>query len=457
MMKKNIKKNYLFLIILLTFLIVYNFTLSNSYNHTDYLLFDNTKIKSDKSQDYYKENFIRNENYIYKDNIKTVLIHKEGWQMSTPLIRLNTNDKIKISFDDLDSDVKDYKYTIVHCDANWKTSNIQQSKYIDGFMINDIENYEYSFNTTTDFTHYETLFPSDYTKASISGNYIFRVFIDENIDENVVFTSRFMIVDQKVRIEANRRRASSITDMNYKQEIDFTVYKNGFEISNPYRELRVTIQQNNRWDNIISELKPKMVKGNEINYDYDKENVFDGGNEYRNFDIKDLRYQSEEIKKIDYFDNANQVYLHTDQRRPYKVYVSDKDINGNKLIKTSERINSEIEADYTFVHFLIPYPAPLIDGELYILGALSNWQFTNKNRMKYDYQKKAYKASLLLKQGYYNYLYAFVKNGKTKADLSLIEGNHYETENEYKIYIYYREPGTQYDQLISFFHLTSNK
>ncbi len=453
-MKKTKKRYYLLIIILLVFLLVYNYSIGNTEKDT-FITKSQNSTNIEDQDDYYKKDFIRNENYIYKKNIKTILFHKKGWEMSSPVIRLNTEDKLKLSFDDLDGDVKDYKYTIIHCDANWQTSDIPQSKYIDGFTIEDINNYQYSFNTYTEFTHYEAIFPSDYMQAIISGNYIFKVFVDDNEDKNVVLTYRFMIVDQKVSVDANIHKATSIVDMNYKQEIDFTIHKNRFVISNPYRQLTVILQQNGRWDNIISDLKPEMIKGNDIIYNHDKENVFNGGNEFRNFDIKDLKYQSEEIKKIDYFDNANHVFLHTDNRRPYKVYILKHDINGKRLIKTSERTNTPTEADYTFVHFSLPYPVPLIDGDLYILGAFTNWQFCDESRMTYNYDKHAYEISLFLKQGYYNYLFAFLKNGKSQGDVTLIEGNHFETENEYNIFVYYREPGTQYDQLISFKHLNS--
>ena len=402
-----------------------------------------------------KKDFIRNENYIYKNNIKTILLHKEGWEMSSAVIRLNSNDKLKLSFDDLDADVKDYKYTVIQCNANWETSDIPQSKYIDGFAVDDISDYQYSFNTITQFTHYETIFPSDYLQITLSGNYIIKVFDDEEEDENVAFTYRFMVVDQKVAIEANIHKATRLADMNYKQEIDFTIHKTGFEIANPYRELTVILQQNERWDNVITNLKPEMVKGTDIIYNHDIGNIFNGGNEFRNFDIKDLNYQSERIKKIDYSNNVNQIYLYNDKRRPYKVYVSRQDINGKRLIKTSERTNTPTEADYAFVHFSLPYPAPLIDGNLYILGALTNWQFSDENRLEYNYDKHTYEVSLFLKQGYYNYLYAFVKNERYQGDVSFIEGNHFETENDYNIFVYFHEPGTQYDQLISFKHLNS--
>jgi hypothetical protein len=90
--------------------------------------------KAQSDIEYYKKDFIRNDNYIYKDNIKTVLLYRDGWEMSDPVIRLNSDEKLRLSFDDLDADVKNYNYTITHCDAGWQTSDIQKSDYINVFI-----------------------------------------------------------------------------------------------------------------------------------------------------------------------------------------------------------------------------------------------------------------------------------------------------------------------------------
>jgi hypothetical protein len=53
-----------------------------------------------------------------------------------------------------------------------------------------------------------------------------------------------------------------------------------------------------------------------------------------------------------------------------------------------------------------------------------------------------------MKQGYYNYEYAFLKDGTTDGTASYFEGSHYETENDYMILIYYRNPQDRYDRLM---------
>ncbi|MFH1319847.1 MAG: DUF5103 domain-containing protein [Bacteroidota bacterium] len=402
---------------------------------------------SEDNDDYYKKEHFRFEDHIYYDNIKTPMLHKDGWQLSFPIIELNSNEKLKFSFDDMDADIKYYYYTVIHCDADWAPSDILPSEYIEGFIENEITDYKYSFNTIQRYTHYNLIIPNEDIRLTRSGNYILKVFLDNDID-NVALSMRFMIVDTKVTIEATIKRATLIDDRNYKQEIDFTIYHPGYDISNPYGDIKVVITQNGRWDNAVKNLKPLFVRNNELVYDYDEDNVFAGGNEFRYFDIKNFRFKSERVREIIYDSLAHHVYLVRDGRRSFKRYSFHADINGRYFIKTDEGTDSEIEADYAYIHFRLPYDAPMIDGNLYVFGALSQWNFLKETQLKYNYEKFVYETTVYLKQGYYNYEYVFLKDGETAADNTLIEGSHFETGNGYTIYVYHRSFGGQYDQLI---------
>jgi len=398
-------------------------------------------------------NYIDQSNKIFKQNIKTVLLHRNGWDMSPPLIIFNSDEKLKLSFDDLDADNKEYLYTFIHCDANWKPSELKQYDYIDGYFEDYIYDYQFSVNTIQPYTHYELIFPSDDMKPTKSGNYLLKVFL-ENID-SVCFTRRFMIVENKVDIETKVKQATDLSDKNYKQEIDFSIKTSGYKIFNPYVDLKVVITQNGRWDNAISDLKPKMVVRDKLEYDYDKENVFSGGNEFRSFDTKSLTYNTEFIKKMDYTFEGYQIYLQDDERRTFKVYKTEDDINGQMKIKTEDKNISETEAEYLNIHFNLPYPAPMMDGNIYIIGQLTDWRYSDESKMEYNFKHKAYEKTLLLKQGYYNYQYILLYNSQTIGDESFIEGSHWETENNYTIYVYNREPGDLYDKLIGVKHVNS--
>ncbi len=408
------------------------------------------------SDDYYGSNSIRYEDYVYKKNIKTVQLHDETFELSQAILNLDSQEKLKLSFDDLDADLKNYSFAIIHCNSNWEPSDLMPAEYIEGFQENTINDYRYSFNTLQKFTHYNAIFPNNSMRITKSGNYILKVFVDGN-PENIAITKRFMVYQNKIIIQSKVSAASIIADRNYKQEIDFTINHNGYEIKNPYGDLKVVLTQNSRWDNAKTTLKPLFVKDDELVYDYDEDNVFPGGNEFRNFDIKSIRYHSERIYSVNIDSLGNHVDLYTDEKRSFKRYYTNQDINGNYLIKVQEGNNSEVEADYCSVHFFLPYDNVLTDGNLYVFGAYNNWKCTQENLMHYNEKRFGYECTLYLKQGYYNYEYVFLKDGATVADETLIEGTHYDTENDYTIYVYHRQSGTFYDQLIGLKRLNSMK
>ena len=398
-------------------------------------------------------NYLDESNKIFKPNIKTVLFHRDGWDMSAPIIKLNTEEKLKLSFDDLDADQKDFSFTIIHCDAEWKPSELDQNEYINGYSEDNILEYQFSINTVVSFTHYELIFPTENLKPILSGNYILKVFLND--PDSLYFTRRFFIDEHKVDIEGKVKQASLIEDRNYKQEVDFSVSTKSYRISNPYQDLKVIIIQNGRWDNRISDLKPKMIVNEKLDYDYDRENVFQGGNEFRSIDIKSLKYNTENIASIKSDFESYNVFLRDGQKRSYQVYKTDKDINGQMKIKTEDGTTTETEAEYVNMHFFLPYPAPMIDADLFVMGQLTDWQLSDESKMIYNFKRKGYEKSLILKQGYYNYLYVLRYYNQTAGDESFIEGTHSDTENSYTIFVYYHESSPGYDKLIGIRYLSS--
>jgi hypothetical protein len=390
-----------------------------------------------------------NDNICYYPSIKTIRVFKEGFELSPPVIQLNSTERLEISFDDLDQDIKRYKFTILHCESDWNSSlDLPVSDYIDGYREEDINQYAYSYNTTVKYIHFTTAFPTANMKPKVSGNYILIVYEEDT--SRVAFTARFMVVESSPVVSEGRIvQSSKMADRLGRQQVDFEVKLNGFRVMDVGREIRVVVQQNGRWDNALWLSKPRFTRSDELDYRYDESNCFNGGNQFRTFDIKSLLYQTERILRITY-DTANQVYLLPDQPRTFKQYVYEKDLNGKYYVKNEEYAeNSSTEADYAWVHFFLPYPALLTTGDFFIMGDLTAWRLSAENLMKFSFERKGYELNLFLKQGYYNYMYVLKEKGKTAGDESFIEGTHWETENDYTIYVYFRETGTQYDRLIA--------
>jgi hypothetical protein len=453
-----LKKGVIVLSCLVFLLSLFQCSSTNSRNFSSISRIQEENISKPDSQpavkDYYEENFLRYSDFVYQNNIKTVLFNRQGWEFSTPIIELNTDEKLEMRFDDLDGDFKNYAYTIIHCNALWQPSDLAQYEYIQGFYEDQIRDYAFSRNAVTSYTHYNFLFPNDNMKPLITGNYLMKVFVD-NDPEKVVITRRFMVFEQNISIEANVKQATNLNIRVTHQEVDFTLNTSLYPISNPYRDLRVVLMQNGRWDNAIINLKPRLVQGNTLIYDYEDGNVFRGGNEFRNFDIKSLRYRSMNVESINSLPNGWDVILKPDRNRRFLRYTTQNDINGQFLVKNDDFPNDFLEGDYVWVHFTLPYEKPFTDGNVYLMGEFTNWNMIPYNKMEYNYRDSQYEKKLLLKQGFYDYQYALLEDGKEIADESIFEGTHSVTENTYSIYVYYRKPGEIFDSLIGIQHVNS--
>jgi len=385
-------------------------------------------------------------NHIFQKTIKTVELFKDGWPLSYPIMDLNATNKLKLKFDELGDQVGDYYYTFIHCDADWNFSALNEADYLDGFPENQLNHFEYSFNTTVKYVHYELVFPNDDVRFLVSGNYILLVYRDYNRNEPVL-TRRFMITENRLSVRGVLKRAATAKSFDTGQELEITVGYPGFPISDPYHELMLVVSKNGRWDNAIVFRNPNFVRNKEVVYSFDQKNIFPGGNEYRYFDIKSIRYQSQYVKFIDFKSPFYYVGLYPSKPRFNKAYFYEQDMNGKFIIKIQEGKNSDTEADYVKVYFTLQNPFPITEGEIYIFGAISDWSCTPDNHLIYNYETKAYESSLTLKQGVYNYQYVVKRKNTGRIDPVFIEGSYYETENDYLIYVYYRAPGSRYDRL----------
>ncbi len=394
--------------------------------------------------------------YMDKSHLKsiyTVLLHPLENELLEPIIHLSSQEKLLLSFDDLDQTPKNLFYTLIHCNSQWQPSDLFKSEYLQGFDQDYIESPQSSYNTIQFYSHYRTTIPSQNMVPLYSGNYIIHVF-DEDYPQEVILSKRMRIIDNKIKVTGSVKRATDLDQRNYQHEIDFTLNHLGLTINDPFNDINVIISQNNRWDNAISDLQPNFVNNGQLIYDQEDFNLFDGGNEYRFFEIKSLRYLSERLANISFENDTNVVVLRTDIKRSFQTYSSIRDINGKKLIKVQEGTNSEIEADYALVNFSLPYDREITHGDLYVFGHISDYDFLPSHKMIFNQETKRYQSSIYLKQGYYNYEYILKKDDGESIN-RFIEGTHYETINDYFIYIYYRPLGTDYDQLLGYQKLSS--
>ena len=268
--------------------------------------------------------------HIEPEFIKTIQFAGDTKQSQLPIIRLG--EALFLSFDDLNGNEADYYYQITHHDFDWALSDLTKGEYMNGFDDVRIYNYENSYNTLQSYSHYTLKIPNrDTRKLTKSGNYMISIFDD---NREIVFSRKFMIVENIVSVPTFIKRARDIKIIKTKQVVQFVIDSPNLQITNPDETIKTLILQNSNLNNPITNLKPQYTIGSQLIYRYDKEASFDGGNEFLYFDNKDIRAGTSSIRRIDLTDIYNN-FLYTNGARFNRPYTYNPDINGNYQIRVS--------------------------------------------------------------------------------------------------------------------------
>lgn len=383
-----------------------------------------------------------------RDEVETVLLHPVKYELDKPIIYIdNMREQLLLQFDILADEAPYLYYTFIHCDNHWQPSDLQKNDYINGFFQDEIDNYTFSLNTMISYVHYELLFPTDEMMPKLSGNYLLVVTGEDPND--VYFTRRFYIVEESANISVTIPRYPSNLQLGAnKQQIELEIsYPNMFN-TRADQYSNVTIQQNGRWDNAIFGIKPSFVYPEKLSYINNDNMVFESGNQFLRINTSNLDNRPEKTRTVYRETDYYEVTLYNDTKRNTHTFLEDEDLFGEKYIYLEKQnLDPTKEADYAMVNFFLEWPEYLIDKEIYIIGAITDWQIDANAKMEYDPQRKGYKKSLLLKQGYYDYMYA-VRDKTGKVSVAPINGDFWETTNRYTIFVYLFNPTQNYDQLI---------
>ncbi|WP_034888956.1 DUF5103 domain-containing protein [Gillisia sp. Hel_I_29] len=359
-----------------------------------------------------------------------------------PIIQLGEN--LSLAFDDIIGDEADYYYTIEHFNYDWSPSNLVKSEYLDGIDNVRIFNYSNSYNTLQPYTHYELNIPNnDIKQLKVSGNYIISIF---NSSKEIVFSRKFMIYENLSKVAVAIKRSRDLQYINTKQIVNIEINSQDLLIRNPESTVNILILQNQNLKQAIRNIKPQYTIGNSLIYKYDSPTSFWAGNEYLQFDSKDLRSPTLNISRIE-LDALYHHYLFTNSSRDTQPYTYNPDINGQFVVRTLQGEDSNTEAEYIWTHFSLQNFENLSGGELHIYGAFNNFEVDNSTLMKYSKEKGLYENARLFKQGFYNYKYVLVQKDGS-LDEGFISGNFDETENFYQVLVYFRDLGARYDKII---------
>jgi hypothetical protein len=377
-------------------------------------------------------------------NIKTASFIQNNKNI-VPIFKLG--DAFDFQFDDLFGNEADYYYEITHCDYNWVPSNIPKSDYLQGFDSQKIQEYKNSFNTLQSYSHYTLSIPNQYSRLLLSGNYVLSIL---NSDKEVVLKRHFILYEEIVRVPLRIKKARTVNNLYSKHNLDFEIIGDNFLFQNPTERLKVVLLQNGKFNTAIKNIPSQYVIGNTFVYKYDKETQFWAGNEFLNFDSKDIRYANNYISYVNSDNDMYNSHLYTNNDRTNLPYTNLTDINGNFKEQIINGINPKIESDYSWVYFSLSAPSFMLNKNIYVAGMFNNYSTAPEYKMDYNAKTALYEKAILIKQGFVNYQYLVVDNKGIVDQENAIDGNFYQTENDYSVLVYYKGNADRYEKVIGY-------
>ena len=395
--------------------------------------------------------------HIFDNDVKSLKVCLASNMYLPPVLMMNSNDRIIVNFDYIDYDEHYLRYSVTHCNADWQPSRLVESEYVSGFNSVDIEDYVQSEATFVHYYNYQFELPNPDMELLVSGNYLLSVYERDDPDK-ILFQTRFSVSEGKVSVFP---KVTSRTDVEYNnrfQQVSFDVRYKPNQIKDPYSEFTCVVTQNSRQDNAVTVKRPMMVGVDYVTYDHNKDLIFPAGNEFRRFETVNAHSINMGVQAIRYYEPMYHAILMVDEPRSGLQYLYDQTQFGHFTIRNAESYGeSAVKADYMITHFTLDTSGKLNGGNVMLYGEFLEGCPPSQKMMKYDASSGCYTADLLLKQGAYNYMYLWIPDGTSVGQTSRIEGDHYETVNEYLVMVYDRPLGEYYDRLVGYGVVHSGK
>ena len=388
------------------------------------------------------------DNHLYEPYIRTVQCYNTQKEQSLPVIVLNSGEQLHFSFDDLEGGSKNYWYSIEHFTAEWKPSGISTVDYVESFAEDRIVDYAYSSGTLQKYTHYSLSLPNDQVKMKISGNYLLQVYENGQVKKPVL-TQRFYVVENLVKLQVEIKPSAQVAERAAFQKINFSISHPALTIQNPNRDIKVLVMQNGNPGTAIANGKPSFIKPASLVYNDLNSNDFKGGNEFRKFDTRSLRYPAAQVQEI-YKDSTFNAVLITDRSRNTQKYSSETDENGSFFIRNQDGRDDHSESDYVWVWFNLQTSQFPENTAVYVAGRFNNYVLNEASQLLYYPEKRSYQGKMFLKQGLYDYKYILKNLATTDVNDTQLEGSYFETKNAYQVFVYYRKPGSRWDELVGY-------
>lgn len=383
-----------------------------------------------------------------KLNIKSLRVYSET-ETSFPILTPMEDDNKKLTIEfDIDSDVlPNLNIVFRYCDKNW-------IPYDNLFLVNNGKNIEHDLDfgilpfTCEDARyHYKGSFPNDdnFVDFPFSGKWMF--YVTDIQDTSRVYASgKFYVVYNDLKINVNLKKEmleeKSYSPLEIGRIINLTSSFDLPEELFPNFVDQIEIIQNKKINSPIIVDRTFNTNARQYSWNADRKFSFTArdiypGNEYRQSDIRDInKFNSKDVSAQ---------FSGFELSRFYKL--GRRDMNGSYLLTNYKNDF----ATYLNVKFRIKPPEEFL-GDIFLVGSFNNWQLSEQYKL--DKNDGIFAKTIQLKRGIYDYQFVtgYMNNGLIKDENWIyLEGNFWETSNEYHVFLYYKDPNYGgYDRIIGF-------
>ncbi|WP_304296941.1 DUF5103 domain-containing protein [Porphyromonas gulae] len=385
----------------------------------------------------------------FDSRVQSLLVTPTGTEQLRlyPYYRINSGEGVQISFDLMGDESMTLGYRLQHCGHDWQASPISPADAVSGFLENEFDPPAVSRATLVNYVHYELSLPNANCTPKLSGNYLLTVFDVYDPDE-ILLTAAFRVVAPLASLKGGQTSVTYEDVHGRHQQVNVEADLKGLRILSPSEELTLVVGQNGRESGMLSLTRPSSIAGNIITYDQHAGALFPATNVYRKAEMLSDSYNGMGVYRS-YSRNGHYVMeLYPDKNRARLPYQFEQNNFGRRIIRSTDSPNGATEGDYYEVIF--SFESEKLPGQVLLSGQAFDFLPISERELFYDASEQMYTRTLMMKQGYFNYLYILHHEGDSLiTQTALTEGNHYETENRYTVFLYAKTPADIYESLIA--------
>ena len=356
-----------------------------------------------------------------------------------PSIRLNSRDRLLLSFDELSEYTGTFLIQFSHRNRDWTKSSLPETWFMDGMNQLSLQGGEPSMANSIPYHHYQLSIEQAKLQFLVSGYYFIHVLDFSSGIE--LFNLPFIITEQQVDLMVESETLYNSGSFGGAKERLFYEFGLPEFVDMPVFDLDMHVYQ----DGFLRTSVP--ARGKDFSQDklgrfyLEESQAFPAFTRFYSLGLQGLTLRNEEILAYEEDPELPRITLKED-------FISFSD-TPYQLQSMFGSPNSQRFSRYAKVNFRFNPMGdrPKSSEEVYLVGDFNQWTQDRDYKMNWNAELGLFEVPVLLKEGNYRYSYA-LKQGN-ELDISYLSSSLTKENQSYTGVLLYRDPNLQYDRVLS--------